>query len=40
MTTIQRKKSRARAEMMDKLKKDIRNGVITKTKAKQKAKRR
>lgn len=34
MKQVDRKKARARAEAMDKLKKDLRNGVITKTKAK------
>lgn len=40
MNNVQRKKARARAEAQDKIKKDIRNGVITKTKAKNKMKKR
>ena len=40
MKKIERKKARARAEAMDKLKKDLRNGVITKAKAKNKMKKR
>lgn len=36
MTPLQRKQARARAELQDKIKKDIRNGVLTKTKAKSK----
>ena len=34
MNKVQRNKARAKAESMDKLKKDIRNGIITKAKAK------
>ena len=40
MTTIQRKKARALAEQKDKLKKDVRNGTLTKSKAKSKARAR
>lgn len=40
MKQVDRKKARARAEAMDKLRKDIRNGVITKSKAKNKMKKR
>lgn len=40
MKQVDRKKARARAEVMDKLKKDLRNGVITKAKAKNKMKKR
>lgn len=40
MKQIDRRKARARAEAMDKLKKDLRNGVITKAKAKNKMKKR
>lgn len=40
MKQEQRRKARARAEAMDKLKKDLRNGVITKAKAKNKMKKR
>ena len=39
MQQVDRKKARARAEAMDKLKKDLRNGVITKAKAKNKMKK-
>lgn len=40
MTPLQRKQARARAEMQDKIKKDLRNGIVTKAKAKQRAKAR
>ena len=40
MKQVDRKKAKARAEAMDKLRKDIRNGVITKAKAKNKMKKR
>lgn len=40
MKQVDRKKARVRAEAMDKLKKDLRNGVITKTKAKNQMKKR
>jgi hypothetical protein len=36
MNNVQRKKMRIQAELRDKIKKDIRNGIITKTKAKAK----
>lgn len=36
MNSVQRKKARMQAEIRDKIKKDIRNGVITKAKAKSK----
>lgn len=36
MNNVQRKKARMQAELRDKIKKDIRNGVITKAKAKAK----
>ena len=40
MNSLQRKQARARAEAKDKIKKDLRNGVITKAKAKNKIKKR
>ena len=40
MKQVDRKKARARVEAMDKLKKDLRNGVITKAKAEKKKKKR
>lgn len=36
MNSLQRKRARMQAEMRDKMKKDIRNGIITKAKAKAK----
>lgn len=40
MNNVQRKKARALAEARDKMKKDIREGKITKAQAKNKAKRK
>lgn len=40
MNKIQRNRARARAEAQDKIKKDLRNGVITKQQAKNKNKRK
>ena len=40
MNKVQRNKARARAEQIDKLKKDLREGKITKAQLKNKSKRR